>query len=274
MELFRIGFLPVGLVDLLDILVVSFIFYQVWSIMRGTRATQMFTAFIILLVAGGVAQMTGMAAMSWLIQSIGAVWVIAFVILFQPELRRVMVRMGQIGMLRTLLRGEQQRVIGEIVKAAGELSRKRIGGLMVIQRRAGIRGIVETGVRLQADLRWETLLTIFHPRTPLHDGAVIISGETILAARCILPLADVRGDEGHLGMRHRAALGVTQELDAISVVISEETGQISVAADGRFIERGLDETQLAEVLKDLLLSEEIPLHQEGLLRKGRKVSST
>jgi len=252
MELFTIGFLPVGVIDLLDIFAVTFVFYQIYQIMRGTRATQMFAGLLFLLVAGSVAQLVGMSGMTWLIQSVGAVWVIAFVILFQPELRRMLLQVGQMGLLRTLLRSGGQRSVNETVKACLELSKLRIGGLIVFQRRTGIRGVMESGVPVQAEISWELLVSLFHPRTPLHDGAVIIIGETIVAARCILPLSTLPLTDSSIGTRHRAALGVTEELDAVAVVVSEESGSISVAVGGRFIGRDLDERGLQSELSRLL----------------------
>ncbi|MBM3326235.1 MAG: TIGR00159 family protein [Calditrichaeota bacterium] len=252
MELFQIGFLTVGIIDLLDIMAVTFVFYQVWLIMRGTRATQMFAGLLALMITGSLAQLVGMSGMTWLIQSIGAVWVIAFVILFQPELRRMLVKIGQFGLLRNLFRAREQQVVVEVTRAALELSRHRFGGLIVIQRTTGIRGVIETGVQLQAEVSWEFLVSIFYPRTPLHDGAAIIVGETVVAARCILPLSMNPHLDASFGTRHRAALGITEELDAIAVVISEESGSISVAAGGQFLARDMDEQQLHDTLTSLL----------------------
>jgi len=252
MELFTIGFLTVGVIDLLDIIAVTFVFYQIYQIMRGTRATQMFAGLLFLLVTGSVAQLVGMSGMTWLIQSVGAVWVIAFVILFQPELRRMLLQVGQMGLLRTLLRSSGQRAVSEVVKACFELSKRRIGGLIVFQRRTGIRGVTESGVPMQAEISWELLVSIFHPRTPLHDGAVIVIGETIVAARCILPLTILPQSDPTIGTRHRAALGITEEVDAVAVTVSEESGAVSVAVGGRFIGRDLDERGLQNELTRLL----------------------
>ncbi len=252
MDLFQLGFLTIGIIDLLDIMAVTFVFYQVWLIMRGTRATQMFVGLLALMVTGSLAQLIGMSGITWLIQSIGAVWVIAFVILFQPELRRVLVKIGQFGILRNLFQEREHRVVNAVTRAALELSRHRFGGLMVIQRTTGIRGVIETGVQLQAEISWEFLVSIFYPRTPLHDGAVIIVGETVVAARCILPLSMNPHLDPSFGTRHRAALGITEEVDAIAVVVSEETGSISVAVGGQFIARDMDEQQLKDTLTSLL----------------------
>jgi len=252
MELFSIGFLPVSIIDLLDILAVTFVFYQIYVIMRGTRATQMFAGLLFLLVTGSLAQLIGLSGMTWLIQSIGAVWVIAFVILFQPELRRMLVQIGQIGLLRTLLQSSGQKAVGEVVRACFELSKRRFGGLLVFQRKTGVRGVIETGVLVQAEISWELLVSIFQPRTPLHDGAVIIVGETVVAARCILPLTTQPHLDPAFGTRHRAALGITEEVDVVTVVVSEESGAVSVAVGGKFVGRDLDEKGLQKELKRLL----------------------
>lgn len=252
MELFHIGFLPVGVIDILDIFAVTVVFYQIYKIMRGTRATQMFAGLLLLMVAGSVAQLVGMTGMTWLIQSVGAVWVIAFVILFQPELRRMLIQIGQIGFMRTFFRSAGQRAVSEVVHAAMELSKRRFGGLIVFQRSTGIRGIVETGVAIQSEISWQLLVSLFHPRTPLHDGAVIIIGDTVVAAKCILPLTIQPQTDSTLGTRHRAGLGITEEIDAIAVIVSEESGAISITAGGKFIGRDLDEKSLTSELTRLL----------------------
>jgi len=252
LELFTLGFLPVSVIDLIDVMAVTFIFYQIYLIMRGTRATQMFAGLLFLLAAGSVAQLAGMSGLTWLIQSIGTVWVIAFVILFQQELRRMLLQVGQIGLLRNLFRSGGEKTIGEAVAACVELSKRRYGGLIVFQRSTGIRGVVETGVPLQAEISRELLVSLFIPRTPLHDGAVIVVGDTIVAARCILPLTTQAQVDPSLGTRHRAALGITEEVDAVTVVVSEESGSISIAVNGKFTARNLDERGLKTELTRLL----------------------
>ncbi len=262
MELFRIGFLTISLIDLLDILAVTVVFYQLYRIMRGTRATQMFAGLLLILVTGSVVQLIGMSGMTWLIQSVGAVWVIAFVILFQPELRRMLLRIGQLGFLRTLFKAGSERVVSEVAHAAMELSRRRFGGLIIFQRTTGLRGVVETGVPLQAEVSADLIISIFFPRNPLHDGAVIISGMTILAARCILPLTMSSEVDPALGTRHRAAIGITEEVDAVALVISEETGTVSIACNGRLTGRNLDENAIETELSRLLYSGKPPARME------------
>ncbi len=212
----------------------------------------MFAGLLLLLGAGSISQLIGMNGMTWLIQSVGAVWVIAFVILFQPELRRMLIRVGQMGVLRTLFRAGSDRVVTEVAQAAMELSRRRFGALIVIQRSTGLRGIIETGISLQAEVSADLLVSTFFPRSPLHDGAVIISGETVVAARCILPLTTGDYGDHNLGTRHLAAIGITEEVDAVTVVVSEETGTVSVVCNGGFSARNLDYKTLSMELNRLI----------------------
>ncbi len=252
MELFRIGFLRFTIIDLLDIIAVYFVFYQLYRIMRGTRASQMFAGLILIFVASFIVQLLGMQGMSWLIQSVATVWVIAFVIVFQPELRRLLVQLGQTRLVRAIVKERGTSTIEEVAKAARMLSQKRYGGLIVIQGETGIRGIAETGVPIGGDVTADLIVSIFFPRTPLHDGAVVIRGDIIQAAKCILPLSESPAIDPEMGTRHRAALGLTEEADAVVVVVSEETGKISVAKDGRFLGREYDEESLKAELENLL----------------------
>jgi len=241
MVLFHIGFLPITIIDILDVIAVYYVFYMLYKIMRGTRASQMFTGLIIIFIVAFLAQVLDMKGMSWLIQNIATVWVIAFVIIFQPELRRLLIQMGQSKFVRRFLKMEQvSAMLMSVCKASEELSEKRYGALFVIQGDTGIKGVVETGVVLQAQVSPELLVSIFFPRSPLHDGAAVIVNDMVEAARCILPLTQNPNVETTMGMRHRAALGITEESDCAAVVVSEETGKISLAHQGRFLHRNLN----------------------------------
>ena len=251
MELFRIGFIPVTLIDVLDVLVVTFIFWKLYQIMRGTRASQMFAGLLVLFVFAILSQVLNMRGTSWLVQSVVTVWVVAFVIIFQPELRRFLMQLGQNRLVRALFKTEGARTLDAVARAAAQLSSRHIGGLIVIQRDSNIQSIAESGVRIQGEVTSELLLSIFYPRTPLHDGAVIITGTTLEAARCLLPLSENPDLEPELGTRHRAALGVTEEYDCVTVVVSEETGKISLAHEGKFVARNLSESELRDVLNHL-----------------------
>jgi len=254
MVLFHIGFIPITVIDILDILAVSFVFYQLYKIMQGTRASQMFTGLIIIFVGAFIAQLLDMRGLTWIIQNIATVWVVAFVILFQPELRRLLIQIGQSKFVRQFLKiSEVSKVLNAVGKAAEELSDKRYGALFVIQGDTGIKGVIETGINLRAEVTPELLVSIFFPRSPLHDGAVVIANEIVESARCILPLTQNPRVETTMGMRHRAALGITEESDCVAVVVSEETGQISLAHDGHFLHRNLNR-ELLEIYLTRILS--------------------
>jgi len=250
-ELFRIGFINFTLVDIIDILIVTFVFYKLYDIMRGTRGSQMFVGLMLILIVSMIVGAIGMKGMSWLVGSLAQVWAIAFVILFQPELRRLLIQLGQARIVRRFFKVHPTRVIDEICKAALDLSQKRYGGLFVIQRDMGLKAIVEKGVTLQAETTSELIVSIFFPRTPLHDGAIVINNSLIEAAACILPLTENPNIDPSLGTRHRAALGVTEESDAAVVVVSEETGQISLAYKGEFVDRGISEEELKKHLQQI-----------------------
>lgn len=251
MELFRIGFITFNLIDLIDIILVTVVFYRLYDIMRGTRGSQMFVGLLLILVVSFIVGAIGMKGMTWLVQSVSQVWVIAFVILFQPELRRLLIQIGQARIMRRLFRVQTTRVIDEITKAAVELSQKRYGGLFVIQRDMGLKAIIDSGVKLQAEATSELIVSIFYPRTPLHDGAIVINNNLIEAAACILPLTDNPNIDATLGTRHRAALGLSEETDAAVVVVSEETGQISLAHRGEFLARGMSGDELRDYLQQI-----------------------
>ena len=251
MVLFRIGFLDFTLIDLLDIMAVYYVFLKLYQIMKGTRAAQMFAGLLLIIIASFIFQMVNMEGMSWLVSSFSAVWVIAFVIIFQPELRRLLIQLGQTRIIRMLFKVEENRSISAVVEAASQLSERHYGGLIVLQKDTGLKSIVEMGVPLQAEVSPELLVSIFSPRTPLHDGAVIISNDLIQAAKCILPLSQNPEYELTIGTRHRSALGITEESDAAAVVVSEETGRISLAYQGEFIHRNLDKANLNKYLREI-----------------------
>jgi len=245
--LLRIGFLTFGLIDLLDILLVSFIFYKLYLIMRRTRAVQMFLGLVLIFAASFISQTLNMQEMSWIFRNLSTVWLVAFIILFQPELRRVLTIMGQNRIVQLFTKGQTSRVLEEIVKAADELSRKGYGGLIVIVRDTGLKTIVETGIRIQALVSSSLLVSIFYPKSPLHDGAVIIQNDILEAAKCILPLSRSMRSDHPWGTRHRAALGMSEESDALVVVISEENGIISLVENGEMV-RELDSQKLLDRL--------------------------
>ena len=251
MELFRIGFLRFTLIDLFDIVVVYFVFFKLYQIMKGTRAAQMFAGLVLIIITSFIVQFLNMEGMSWLINSISAVWVIAFVIIFQPELRRLLIHIGQSRLIRMLFKVEENRAVNAVTKTAAQLADRHYGGLIVMQKDFGLKGIIETGVKMQSEISSELMMSIFSPRSPLHDGAVIIGNDLIQAAKCILPLTQNPSIDPSMGTRHRAALGITEESDAVTVVVSEETGRISLAYQGEFIHRNLDGELLKKHLTNI-----------------------
>ena len=266
MVLFHIGFLPITIIDILDVVAVYYVFYMLYKIMRGTRASQMFTGLIIIFIVAFLVQVLDMKGMSWIIQNIATVWVIAFVILFQPELRRLLIQMGQSKFVRRFLKMEQvSTMLMSVCKASEELAEKRYGALFVIQGDTGIKGVVETGIMLHAQVTPELLVSLFFPRSPLHDGAAVIVNDMVEAARCILPLTQNPNVETTMGMRHRAALGITEESDCAAVIVSEETGKISLAHHGRFLHRNLNRELLGIYLTRIFhqLSEEPAKSKSG-----------
>ncbi len=239
MELFKIGFLSVGVVDLIDVALVSFIIYRLYMAMRGTIAIQIFLGLLLILAFSFAAQALNLKAMTWILRTVTDIWVLAFIILFQPELRRLLVLLSRNPIVRFFLEFKSDESLDEVINAVVELSRKKTGALIVLVRATGIRMVVETGTRLEALVNKALLLSIFNPRSPLHDGAVIIKDRLIEAARCTLPLSGTTSWEGQLlGTRHRAGLGISEQADVVVVIVSEETGTISVAENG-VLTRGL-----------------------------------
>jgi diadenylate cyclase len=238
---------PQFLVDAIDILIVAFLFYRLFAMIKGTRAAQMFVGLIFIVIASIVAQWFRLNALNWIIGSLKTVWVILFVILFQPELRALLTHVGQNRLLRALIRVGDGGVLKEILAAVEDMSKERRGALIVVERDMGLRDYIETGTKLDAAVTKELLETVFTPHSPLHDGAVVIRGDQIAAAGCILPLSETPGLSPILGTRHRAALGLAEETDACVFVVSEETGAISIAHKGE-LKWNLDEGQLRSEL--------------------------
>ncbi|HKQ18734.1 MAG TPA: diadenylate cyclase, partial [Candidatus Eisenbacteria bacterium] len=201
---------PQFLLDAIDILIVAFLFYRLFAMIKGTRASQMFVGLILIVFLSIVAQWFRLNALNWIIGSLRTVWVILFVILFQPELRALLTHIGQNRLVRALIRVEEFGVVSEAIKAVEEMSKERRGAIIVFERDMGLRNYVETGTRLDASVTAELLETIFTPHSPLHDGAVVIRGDQIIAAGCILPLSQTAGLSPLLGTRHRAALGLAE----------------------------------------------------------------
>jgi diadenylate cyclase len=251
MDLFKILFVKVSLSDLVDIAAVAFIFYKLLMLMKGTRAVQMLTGLFLLFLASFAAYWLQLDALRWLISNVAPVGVIAIVVVFQPELRRALAKLGQGPLIRGIFREMESGVLDKLIQGALGLSQMKLGALIVLERVVGLKSYVETGIAVNANISAELITTIFTPPSPLHDGAIIVRGSTIVAARCTLPLTQNPRYRRVLGMRHQAAIGLSEESDAVVVVVSEETGGIAVAHQGR-LQRKLDEMALRTALVELL----------------------
>ncbi|OGW14270.1 MAG: TIGR00159 family protein [Nitrospinae bacterium RIFCSPLOWO2_12_FULL_45_22] len=220
------------LLDLLDIGIITFIFYRLFLLIRGTRALQMLIGLAILAAATVISQVVELHTTSWLLQNFWTIWVLAIIILFQPELRRALAQVGRSSLFNWFYPVEKTPVLDEVVKATLSLAAKKIGALIVFERDTPLEDFMEGGIAVDGEVSQELLTSIFLPYSPLHDGAVVISGKRIAWASCYLPLTLNPQLSNTLGTRHRAAVGLTEETDAIAIVVSEETGDISLAAQG------------------------------------------
>jgi diadenylate cyclase len=240
---------------LIDIGITALLIYWLFSLIRGTRAVRLVIGVTVLFGVYAVAQALDLQLLTQIMQAGAVVGLFAIVVVFQPELRRALERIGRVGSFAWLFSPAEQRAVehvaDEIGRAAGLLSRDGHGALIVLERETGLEEIAETGVMIHGDVSADLLRTIFAPRAALHDGAVIIRGEAILAAGALLPLAETTIHTERFGTRHRAALGITEQTDAIVIVVSEENGQISLVERARIV-RNLNEAQLARAIKTLL----------------------
>jgi uncharacterized protein (TIGR00159 family) len=237
--------------NVLDILLIGAFFYGLLSLIHGTTGITILRGIAILYLAGAVlSNVFGLTTVSWLLRNSVPLLSVALVVLFAPELRRALEQVGRpSGVLtRPATNTPVGRTIEVLAISARRLSELRWGALIVLERETGLGEYIETGTRLDAALSQELLLNVFFPHAPLHDGAAIIRGERIIAAGCLLPLTETARGAGHLGTRHRAAIGVSERTDAVCVVVSEETGQISIANNGRMV-RNLDDEKLRKVLQ-------------------------
>jgi len=238
--------------DIVDIVVMSYVFYRLILIIRGTRAEQLVKGLMVLLLAMVISDQAGFDTIHWTLRQTMTVGLIAIPIVFQPELRRALEHLGRGKIFKTPYWGahEFENMLDELTKAIPVLVKKRIGALMVMERSTGLKEWIDTGIPVEGVVTAELLVNIFFPRSPLHDGAVIIQGNQIVAAGCYLPLTEDPNLGKELGTRHRAGIGITENSDAVAVIVSEETGIISVAHDG-VLTRYLDEKKLKAMLTDL-----------------------
>jgi len=236
--------------SVIDILLVALIFYWLLFLVRGTQAVQLLRGVLILVVLSVlITSVFPLRAFSWLVRNAVPALLVAIPVIFQPELRRALERLGRTGSLLTLPSREAmiEGVLDQVCLACEHLSERHHGALIVLERETGLQEYIDTGTRINSEVSAELLETIFFPNTPLHDGAVIIRQTRVVAAACVLPLAGGHISDRQLGLRHRAAIGVTEQSDAVAVIVSEETGIISIAHNGRIIRR-LDVRRLRKLL--------------------------
>lgn len=239
--------------DILDILLVAFISYRLILIIKGTRTFQMLAGLAILLLALIVSQWLELYTINWIFTKFWSQIVIAIIILFQPEIRRALVQIGT-NPFSNITPMEEFKTLEEIVKASVSLANKKIGGIIVLEREIDLREIVEMGIQLDAKVSKEILNIIFLPQSPIHDGAVIIKGNRIVAAGCFLPLSLSPDISKIFGTRHRAAMGITEETDAVAIALSEELGTISVIIGGKMT-REVDAATLRRILTKIFIKE-------------------
>jgi len=240
---------------LLEIVILWMMFYNILVFFEGTRAYQVFKGIIYLVVAFLVFQILGLDILNWLLTKFFAISIIALVIIFQQELRQGLARLGQRHLFNFgLEESEIIAIIEEITSATYKLARQKIGCLIALEREAKLKAYIESGLAIDSQISSELVQSIFNPQSPIHDGGIIMRGNRIVAASCLFPLSDNPNFSKIIGTRHRAALGITEQTDTVVIMVSEETGEISVACDGRFIPI-VNRERLVNILKDLLILE-------------------
>lgn len=247
MSFFGLEFLRFGWKDAIDVLIVAAIFYQLLKLTKGTRSVQIITGMVFIGAIAFFSYWFQLEALTWLFSNLATVGFIVLIIVFQPELRGALAHMGQNPLFRRFVKFEQKRTLEEVTRAALRLSELRYGGLIVIERRTGLRNFAESGRLMNAELSSELLITLFTPYTPLHDGAAIVSNNYVIAAAASLPLTSNTKYGKLFGMRHKAAIGVSEVSDAVVVVISEETSTISIAFEGE-LEKDIKKAEFKERL--------------------------
>jgi diadenylate cyclase len=251
-QLQAINLAPFNLISIIDIAIVALVLYKLMQVIRGTRAVQLIKGIVVLLIATIITSWFHLDTINWLLLKTMTALTVALPIVFQPELRRALEQLGRgkffVRQMTFLEEEDKSRMITEVVRAVQVLSKNSIGALIVIERVTGLEEYIDTGIKIDGVVSSEFLINLFIPKTPLHDGACIIRGDRVAAAACFLPLTDAELDH-ELGTRHRAGIGVTEYSDALTVIVSEETGNISLAHEGELF-KGLDETSLKQRLTE------------------------
>lgn len=264
----KIAFLTIKITDIIDILVMTFLIYKVIVLVKETRAAQLLKGLFIILLFSRISIALNLYTVNWLISNVFTAGLILVIVIFQPELRRAFEKLGRtnnwLSSFSKIKTDQFEIKTDEIVNAVASLSRQKIGALIVIENNVGLADIVETGTRLDAEISSELLINIFFPNSPLHDGALILRDEKILAAGCFLPLSSNNSISKELGTRHRAALGLSEKSDAYIIVVSEETGVISTVYNSN-ISRHIDSETLRNTLNKMFIEED-----NSLLKKTKK----
>lgn len=247
----------IRIADIFDIAVISYVSYKLYGLIKETRAEQLVKGIVVIIVSLKLSEIFGFYTINWILKNTMTVGLIAVIVVFQPELRRILEYIGRTKIAVRSFNEEKKdnNAINETVKACLSLSRQKIGALIVFEKDTGINEVIQTGTMLNADISRELLINLFIPNTPLHDGAAIIRENTIVAAACFLPLTENKNLNKELGTRHRAALGITEKSDCVVVIVSEETGYISIASRGKLY-RDLSEERLTNMLYEKLLKED------------------
>lgn len=248
----------IGITDVLDILIVAFLVYTVLGFIRETRAEQLAKGLLVLVIGTAIADLTHLYTVHWILSNVMTVGMIAVVVLFQPELRRALEKLGRAKLVRfvgDMDKDEAKNMVVEIAKAIESMSQSKTGALMVIERETTLNDIVETGTVIDAAISAEMIGNIFYEGAPLHDGAMILRGDRLYAAGCVLPLTQNKKLSKELGTRHRAGIGVTETSDALVIIVSEETGVVSLAENGQ-LTRFIDIKRIEKILLTTFLQEE------------------
>lgn len=248
----------IGITDILDIIIVAFIVYKVLGYIRETRAEQLAKGLLVLVVGTLLSDLCHLYTLHWILSNVMTVGMLALVVLFQPELRRALEKLGRskfINISEDVDKDDAKRIVSEITKAVEAMSATRTGALMVIERETSLNDIVETGTIIDATTSAEMIGNVFYEGAPLHDGAVILRGGRLYAAGCVLPLTQNKKLGKELGTRHRAGIGVTETSDALVIIVSEETGVISIAQNGE-LTRFVDAKRVEKILLGIYLQEE------------------
>ncbi|MDP5277168.1 diadenylate cyclase CdaA [Chengkuizengella axinellae] len=247
-------FTDITVLDIIDILIVSYVIYKLIMIIRGTRAVQLLQGILVVIVAWAFSLLLGLNTLQWMMEQAFNYGLLAVIILFQPELRRALEQLGRGKIFTRVVSEEEKEVnerISEVIKSINYLAKRRIGALIVFEKETGLNEYIESGIQLRSKISAELLINIFTPNTPLHDGAVVIKNGEIRAAGCYLPLSENPFISKELGTRHRAAIGMSEVSDALCIVVSEETGGISMAMNGQVVRDVKEESLISKIFEEL-----------------------